>query len=76
MHYQKCCSILYPSVDHPIRSKSYLWGGRKTTNTDGYLVLKNSPKSYLGGGGGRTTTNTDGYMVLEILLSPTYGVDG
>ena len=74
MHYQIRCSILYPSIDHPIRSKSYLWGGRKTTNTDGYLVLKNSPKSYLRGG--RTTTDTDGYLVLEILLSPNYGVDG
>ena len=34
-----------------------------TTDTDGYLVLKNYPKSYLRGG--RMTTDTDGYLVLN-----------
>jgi len=34
-----------------------------TTDTDGYLVLKNYPKSYLRGG--RTTTDTNGYLVLN-----------
>ena len=39
MHYQKRCSILYPSVDHLNHTKSYLWGGQTTKDTDGYLVL-------------------------------------
>ena len=54
--------------------KSYLRGGRTTKNTNGYLVFKNYPKSYLQGG--RTTKDANGYLVLEIVLSPTYGVDG
>ena len=33
----------------------------------------NRTKSYLLSG--KMTKNTDGYLILEILLSPTYGVD-
>lgn len=44
-----------------------------TTNTEGYLVLKNYAKSNLRGG--RTTTDTDEYLVFKVLLSPTYEVN-
>lgn len=44
-----------------------------TTDTEGYLVLKNCAKSNLRGG--RTTTDTDEYLVFKVLLSPTYEVN-
>ena len=43
LHYQKCCSTLYPSVDHLNHAKSYLWGGQTTKDTDKYLVLEILP---------------------------------
>ena len=44
-----------------------------TKDTNRFLVLKNYPKSYLWGG--QMTKDTNRYLVLEIILSPTYGVD-
>lgn len=40
MNYQKCCSILYSSVEHLSHTKSYLWDGWKTKDVDRYLVVK------------------------------------
>ena len=40
MHYQKCYSTFYPSVDHLNRVKSYLRGGQTTKDTNGYLVVE------------------------------------
>ena len=40
MHYQKCYSTFYPSVDHLNRVKSYLRGDQMTKDTNGYLVVE------------------------------------